>query len=72
MFITVFDLLKKNFKFKEESYHLEDGTYTCNFLFDAFDGYLGLESVSITNKSVLFEEFLKLGTAIKFDHEWKY
>jgi hypothetical protein len=71
MFITVFDVLKK-FGFHEESYRLEQGTYTCNFLFDPFDGYLGLESVSVENKSVMFDEFLKLGNAIKFDHEWKY
>jgi hypothetical protein len=71
MFITVFDILKK-FGFHEESYRLEQGTYSCNFLFDAFDGYLGLESVSVKNKSVMFNEFLKLGNAIKFDHEWKY
>jgi hypothetical protein len=71
MFITVFDILKK-FGIHEESYRLEQGTYSCNFLFDAFDGYLGLESVSVKNKSVMFDEFLKLGNAIKFDHEWKY
>jgi hypothetical protein len=71
MFITVFDVLKK-FGFHEESYRLEQGTYTCNFLFDPFEGYLGLESVSVENKSVMFDEFLKLGNAIKFDHEWKY
>jgi hypothetical protein len=71
MFVTVFNKLK-TFGFHEESYRLEQGTYSCNFLFNTFDGFLGLESVNIKNKSVLFDDFLKLGIAIKFNHEWKY
>jgi hypothetical protein len=71
MFITLFESLKA-FGFREESYHVDQSTFMCNFFHNEVEGFVGLESAQIKNKSVLFDEFLNLGMAIKFSHQWKY